>query len=140
MKRFALMLLLLLGAASAGAQVRFSTRSTDAVRRMAIEQQKLVFIDLYATWCPPCQMMEREVFSRSDVGEFMASRFVCAKYDVDKKTGRELLKRYGSRSVPLYLVFDTEGELLGRIRGAAPAEEFMAEIEHILNARRPKEQ
>lgn len=140
MKRFALMLLLLLGAASAGAQVRFSTRSTDAVRRMAIEQQKLVFIDLYATWCPPCQMMEREVFSRSDVGEFMASRFVCAKYDVDKTTGRELLKRYGSRSVPLYLVFDTEGELLGRIRGAAPAEEFMAVIERILNARRPKEQ
>lgn len=140
MKRFALMLLLLLGAASAGAQVRFSTRSTDAVRRMAIEQQKLVFIDLYATWCPPCQMMEREVFSRSDVGEFMANRFVCAKYDVDKTTGRELLKRYGSRSVPLYLVFDTEGELLGRIRGAAPAEEFMAEIERILNARRPKEQ
>ena len=107
---------------------------------MAIEQQKLVFIDLYATWCPPCRMMEREVFSRSDVGEFMASRFVCAKYDVDKTTGRELLKRYGSRAVPLYLVFDTEGELLGRIRGAAPTEEFMAEIERILNARRPKEQ
>ena len=140
MKRFALMLLLLLGAASAGAQVRFSTRSTDAVRRMAIEQQKLVFIDLYATWCPPCQMMEREVFSRSDVGEFMASRFVCAKYDVDKTTGRELLKRYGSRSVPLYLVFDTEGELLGRTRGAPPAGEVRGETERTHTPGRPKEQ
>lgn len=133
MKRFALMLLLLLGAASAGAQVRFSTRSTDAVRRMAIEQQKLVFIDLYATWCPPCQMMEREVFSRSDVGAFMEQHFVCAKYDIDKTTGRELLKRYGNRRVPLYLIFNTEGELLGRIRGATDPERFMAEVKRILD-------
>lgn len=133
MKRILLLFLLLLGAVGAEAQVRFMTRSTDAVRRMAIEQQKLVFIDLFATWCPPCQMMEREVFSRSDVGEFMASRFVCAKYDVDKTTGRELLKRYGNRRVPLYLIFNTEGELLGRIRGATDPERFMAEVKRILD-------
>lgn len=133
MKRILLLFLLLLGAVGAEAQVRFMTRSTDGVRRQAVEQNKLVFIDLFATWCPPCQMMEREVFSRSDVGEFMASRFVCAKYDVDKTTGRELLKRYGSRAVPLYLVFDTEGELLGRIRGATDPERFMAEVKRILD-------
>lgn len=96
MKRILLLFLLLLGAVGAEAQVRFMTRSTDGVRRQAVEQNKLVFIDLFATWCPPCQMMEREVFSRSDVGAFMEQHFVCAKYDIDKTTGRELLKRYGN--------------------------------------------
>lgn len=102
MKRILLLFLLLLGAVGAEAQVRFMTRSTDGVRRQAVEQNKLVFIDLFATWCPPCQMMEREVFSRSDVGAFMEQHFVCAKYDIDKTTGRELLKRYGNRRVPLW--------------------------------------
>ena len=133
MKRILLLFLQLLGAVGAEAQVRFMTRSTDGVRRQAVEQNKLVFIDLFATWCPPCQMMEREVFSRSDVGAFMEQHFVCAKYDIDKTTGRELLKRYGNRRVPLYLIFNTEGELLGRIRGATDPERFMAEVKRILD-------
>ena len=105
-----------LGTGAAQAQVKFETKSTDAVREMAIKQGKLVFIDLYASWCPPCRMMERQVFSRKDVGEFMDQRFVAAKYDTDKTTGRELMKRYGRDAIPLYLVFDTRGELLGRIQ------------------------
>ena len=133
MKRILLLFLLLLGAVGAEAQVRFMTRSTDGVRRQAVEQNKLVFIDLFATWCPPCQMMEREVFSRSDVVAFMEQHFVSAKYDIDKTTGRELLKRYGNRRVPLYLIFNTEGELLGRIRGATDPERFMAEVKRILD-------
>ncbi len=134
MKRILLLFLLLLGTVSAEAQVRFMTRSTDGVRRQAVEQNKLVFIDLFATWCPPCQMMEREVFSRGDVGAFMEQHFVCAKYDIDKTTGRELLKRYGNRRVPLYLIFNTEGELLGRIRGATDPGRFIAEVKRILDA------
>ena len=133
MKRILLLFLLLLGAVGVEAQVRFMTRSTDGVRRQAVEQNKLVFIDLFATWCPPCQMMEREVFSRSDVGAFMEQHFVCAKYDIDKTTGRELLKRYGNRRVPLYLIFNTEDALLGRIRGATDPERFMAEVKRILD-------
>lgn len=127
---FAVLLVFTIGAAQA--QVRFENKSTDALRTMAEKSKKLVFIDLYASWCPPCRMMERDVFSRKDVGEFMEARFVAAKYDVDKSTGADLMKRYGSGSIPLYLIFDTKGELLGRISGAAPAAEFMDNIRTIL--------
>ena len=95
MKKLLFLLMFALGTGAAQAQVKFETKSTDAVREMAIKQGKLVFIDLYASWCPPCRMMERQVFSRKDVGEFMDQRFVAAKYDTDKATGRELMKRYG---------------------------------------------
>ena len=96
MKKLIFILMLALAAGAAQAQVKFETKSTDAVREMAVKTGKLVFIDLYATWCPPCRTMEREVFSRKDVGDFMEQHFVAAKYDVDKTTGKELLKRYGS--------------------------------------------
>lgn len=132
MKKWILLLAVTLAAGAAQAQVRFETASTDAVREMAVKQGKLVFIDLYASWCPPCRMMERHVFSRKDVGDFMSQRFVAAKYDTDKPTGKELLKRYGNDAIPLYLIFDTKGELLGRIQGATPADEFMAAIRKIL--------
>ena len=123
-----------LGTGAAQAQVKFETKSTDAVREMAIKQGKLVFIDLYASWCPPCRMMERQVFSRKD------QRFVAAKYDTDKATGRELMKKYGSGAIPLYLVFDTRGELLGRIQGAADAETFMDNLRTIIARQKPHKQ
>ncbi len=138
MKRLLLLLVLVLGSAAAQAQVKFETKSTDAVREMAVKTGKLVFIDLYASWCPPCRMMERQVFSRKDVGEFMDQRFVAAKYDVDKTTGRELMKKYGEGSIPLYLVFDTQGEVLGRIQGATDAETFMENLRTIVARQKPK--
>ena len=138
MKRLLLLLALVLGSAAAQAQVKFETKSTDAVREMAVKTGKLVFIDLYASWCPPCRMMERQVFSRKDVGEFMDQRFVAAKYDVDKTTGRELMKKYGEGSIPLYLVFDTQGEVLGRIQGATDAETFMENLRTIVARQKPK--
>lgn len=137
MKKLLLLLLLACGAAAAQAQVKFETKSTDAVREMAVRAGKLVFIDLYATWCPPCRMMDRQVFSRKDVGEFMERHFVAAKYDTDKAIGQELLSKYGQGAIPLYLVFDTEGELLGRIQGAAGAEQFIAELQRIIDRRKP---
>ena len=42
------------------------------------------------------------------------------------------MKRYGSGSIPLYLIFDTKGELLGRIQGAMSAEEFMDNVRKVL--------
>ena len=80
MKKLIFILMLALAAGAAQAQVKFETKSTDAVREMAVKTGKLVFIDLYATWCPPCRTMEREVFSRKDVGDFMEQHFVAAKY------------------------------------------------------------
>ena len=57
----------------------------------------------------------------------------------DSGTGKELLKRYGSGAIPLYLVFDTQGALLGRIQGAAKPDKFMADLQTILDRQQPKQ-
>lgn len=135
MKKAILATLLLLGAVAVRGQVRFETLSTDALRERAVKSGKLVFIELYADWCPPCRVMEREVFSDREVGAFFERHFVAARYDTDRSTGRALMKRYGSGAIPLGLVFDAEGNLLGRIQGAAAPEVYLNDLCEILARR-----
>ena len=136
------MLLMLFAAGPVQAQVCFETASTDAVRRMAQQQNKLVFIDLYATWCGPCRTMERNVFSTKEAGDFMEKYFVAAKYDVDQSVGRALMSEYGRGAIPLYLIFDTEGTLWGTIEGSAPLDVFLKNLQAVVDrykaGQRPK--
>lgn len=132
MKKYMLLTLCLITVATVQAQVKFENKSTDALREMAVQANKLVFIDLYDSWCAPCRLMDREVFSRKDVGDLMEKWFVCARYNTSKEIGKALLRRYGNNAIPLFLIFDTKGELLGRIQGAAPPEKFMDEIRTVL--------
>lgn len=134
MKKYLLIVALTLcGALSASAQVRFTSVDTDALHAMALKAQKLVFIDIFATWCQPCNQMDRTVFSTSEVGEFMNSRFVCAKYNIDFTTGKKLARKYKVHSIPTYLIFNVEGELLGRMSGAMTQSEFLDNMRTMLD-------
>lgn len=130
---------LLLSFFACGAQVRFvEGTTTDQLRQMAINEQKAVFIDLTAAWCGYCRLMEQEVFSTKEVGDFINQHFVAARYDVDKRIGRQLLNSYDGRGIPLYLIFDTEGNPLGRIEGACTARKLIADLQRILKSSAPK--
>ena len=57
-------------------QVVFEETGIKAVFQKAREENKLVFMDCYTSWCGPCKKMLKEVFSRKDIGEYMNTRFV----------------------------------------------------------------
>ncbi len=128
---FSIAMMLLVGGVSA--QVKFQDVSPEELLKMAEKVDKLVFVDIYADWCPPCRAMERDVFSRKDVAEFMDARFVSAKYNMDKDTGKELAGRYNVRSIPTYLIFNSKGDFLGRLQGMMPADDFMENINQALS-------
>ncbi len=128
LRKIILSVAMLLSVGALSAQVKFEDVSTDELHDMAKAQEKLIFLDIYATWCPPCVAMNKNVFSRADVGEFMSKRFVSAKYDIDKEPGRSIANKFRINSIPTYLVFDVEGNLLGMLQGGMPAEEIMSKI------------
>ncbi len=135
MKRIIVMVALLLfaGVGIASAQVKFEKKTTEEISKMAAAEGKFVFIDLYADWCPPCRLMEKQVFSQKDVGEYMSKNFVSAKYNVDEKVGKDLLTKYGKGSIPTYVVLDAKGEVLGTIVGAADKDTFVKKLDEFID-------
>ncbi len=111
------------------AQVRFAEVDTNGLRELAVRQQKLVFIYMHASWCDYCRRMERNVFSKPEVGDFMESRFVSVRYDIEGRIGAALAHKYDVHGVPTFLIFNVEGELMSTITGGvAPASAFIAAI------------
>lgn len=132
MKRHLLLLLVLLSSHFAWGQVHFESGSTSLIKQLAEQQRKLIFIDLTADWCGYCRWMESEVFAKQEVGDSIHKHFVAARYDVDLETGSKLFNRYGNGGIPLMLVFDREWKLLGRIEGALPADQLIAELQRLV--------
>ncbi len=132
-----LLFLLLAGCtAAAGAQVRFEKLTMTEACAEARRSGKLLFVDLYASWCPPCRMMDKQVFPRHDVGALLAEHCVCVKFDIDRPEGRELARHYGVAAVPTYLICTADGEPLGRIAGAVDAPQFAKDVRTLLGRHR----
>lgn len=102
-----------------------------ALKRAEIEG-KLVFLDCYTTWCGPCQMMTKQVFTKDKVGELFNQRFVNIKIDMEKGEGKELMKKYKIQGFPTLLILDHTGKELYRMLGARYEPQLLKEVNEFL--------
>lgn len=99
----------------------------------AEQEDKVIFIDAYTTWCGPCKMMDRDVFGDSLVGSFFNQHFVSLKLDMEKGDGIATARKYQVRGYPSFLFLDATGALLHRGIGYQPIEPFMALAQQALD-------
>ena len=112
---------------SVRAQVKFiEGESFQSVLDRATDENKLVFIDAYTTWCGPCKMMDRKVFSDAAVGEAFNARFINAKFDMEAGEGPAIAQRYGVQAYPTYLFVNGAGEIVHRGVGYIPQARLLA--------------
>lgn len=97
----------------------------------AKKENKLVFIDAYASWCGPCKMMEKNIFTQKSVGDFYNKNFVNARIDMEKGEGREIAQKFGVRSYPTYLFLNGDGELISQNYGYMEESIFLAMAQDI---------
>ena len=153
MKKLIFILMLALAAGAAQAQVKFETKSTDAVREMAVKTGKLVFIDLFATWCPPCRQELTRV-QKDIIDRFAGRNFVFLpisrgekREDVAafrEKTGytfpmgldpsQAIYDRYASNYIPRNFLIGADGKVVLATVGydAEEFDEMIKTIEKIL--------
>jgi len=97
----------------------------------AKKENKIVFIDAYASWCGPCKMMEKNIFTKKSIGDFYNKNFVNARIDMEKGEGREIAARFGVRSYPTYLFLNGDGELISQNYGYMEESMFLAMAQDI---------
>ena len=117
-------------AVDAYAGMEFFEGSFEDALVFAEQENKLVFIDVWTTWCGPCIVMQETVFPLSEVGEYFNARFVNYKLDAenDDQNGPEIAARFEINSVPTYLILDSEGKELSRALGGCSPAQFIAMV------------
>lgn len=97
---------------------------------VAEQSGKLVFVDVFTDWCPPCKQMDRDILPRTDVGQVYNEHFVNVKVDAEKGAGPALVKQYEVGAFPTYLYLDPNGSLLHRAIGYYDANKFIQQAHH----------
>lgn len=109
--------------------VVFATEDFTAILAKAKSEDKPVFMDVYASWCPPCKHMTNKIFPQKEVGDFFNSGFICAKFDAEKGEGIAIAAKYGVTAYPTFLFLDGDGKEIGRIVGGTNSgEEFIESV------------
>ncbi len=132
MKKFLAALLVGTATLTASAQTDFRHITFDEALTAAKQENKLVFIDFFTTWCGPCKMMSNKVFPQVEVGNYMNAKFIPLKLDAEKE-GLDLSKKYGVTAYPTYVIVNSAGELQAKFSGAMDGEKFVAKLETSLD-------
>jgi len=105
-------------------KILFHELSWSEALEMAEQQDKLIFVDFYATWCGPCKWMANEVFTDYDVAEYFNENFINLSIDAEKEE-LELVESIMIDAYPTLIIFNAEGDIVRRNVGALASEDLL---------------
>ncbi|QJD77342.1 thioredoxin family protein [Spirosoma rhododendri] len=106
--------------------IQFTEASWKDVLKKAKAEKKIIFLDAYASWCGPCKMLQKKVFTQRAVGDLYNSKFINVKMDMEKGEGPALSEVYPLEAYPTLLYINADGRVIRKVVGAIPAEELIA--------------
>ncbi len=86
---------------------------------------KIVFVDMYTTWCVPCKVMDDEVYTDPSVLDFLKEHMISYKVDAEKGNGPDLTIIYNVQVYPTLLFLDDKGREIVRSDGALSTTGFL---------------
>ena len=113
----ALLVLLLTLPFAAFAQVNFievvSAADMEAAQKKADDGMLMLFVDVYATWCGPCKMMDAQVYPDPALSTYMNEHFVSVRMDGETDFGRQYAAKQHWRDIQacIYSVMMGPGSL-----------------------------
>ncbi len=77
----------------------------------AKKQDKLMFLDVYATWCGPCKKLKKTTFSNAEVGTYFNTNFINIEIDGETTEGQQIMAKYNLRSYPSLLFINADSSI-----------------------------
>jgi len=114
--------------------INFQKLNLEEAKNLAKKENKLIFIDVYTTWCGPCKLMKKNTFTDDKVGELFNKNFISLAVDAEKE-GIDLAKEFKIVNYPSFLFLDKEGKLVQYDFGYYNATQFLQIGSSILQKR-----
>lgn len=133
------LLLILLGLTflnvfSADAQgIEFYHGTWEEALLKAREEDKIIFVDAYTTWCGPCKRMAANTFPDPEVGKLFNQHFLSLKIDMEKEMGIDFRQKFPVTAYPTLYFIDYDQEVVRKTVGAKTPPDLIAIAESILS-------
>ena len=102
------------------------TITSETFEKEVLKSDIPVVIDVFATWCGPCQQMD-PIFD--ELAKELAGKYKLVKINIDEE--RDLAIKYNVSSIPTF-IFIKNGEIAGKEMGYMAKEDLKAKIEELL--------
>lgn len=116
----------------------FSEDSWVKIKETAKNENKLIFVDAYTTWCGPCKRMQATTFVDKKVGDFFNKYFISVKVDMETEFGKEFNKLYNIEVYPTLLFLKADGRVISKSIGALKNNEILGLADIIVNPTKTK--
>lgn len=93
-------------------QIIFLHNAWSQALKQAAAQHKLIFVDAYASWCGPCQLLKATTFKNNKAAAFYNENFINLALDMEQGTGPQLARQWGMRAYPTLIIFDERGNII----------------------------
>lgn len=115
---------LLLSTCASGAD--FWLTDLNEAREQADRLNRPILCHFGATWCAPCQQMERNVLKQQKVLEQLGASVIGLKIDADQHP--ELMKRFGIERFPTDVIIEPTGARLVQSTGVHTQDQYLAMV------------
>jgi thiol-disulfide isomerase/thioredoxin len=99
--------------------IQFQVKPWSEILAQAKNENKLIFMDAFASWCGPCKWMVANIFTNDSVADFYNKTFICTSIDMEKGEGLSLRNKFDVRAYPTLLFINPQGEMIHKKVGAA---------------------
>ncbi len=116
-------------ALAGGRDTPFRDLTFDQALESARKENKVVLVDFYTTWCPPCRQMDAQTWPQERIRDWVAKNAVAIRIDADRE--KELAKRYSVKAYPSMVFMRPDGSERDRLVGFVETGRFVSEADEI---------
>ena len=105
--------------------IQFTEGNWASILKKAKAENKIIFFDAYTTWCGPCKLLQKNVFTREDVAKVFNANFINVKFDMESGEGPKLAGKYPIQGYPTLFFINPNGKVVKKVLGYTTAEDLI---------------
>jgi thioredoxin-related protein len=112
----------------------------DGMRQAAATGRPMI-VDVYTDWCGWCKRMDRDVYARTEIADYLRKRYVTIRLNAESSTGalyegrnytsEGIAQRFRVSGYPTTIFLRANGEHMANVPGYVPADRFLLLLRYV---------